>query len=199
VRQRIKRIYDRESEVVHPPVDTSRFSVSAKDEGYFLVVSALVPYKRLDIAVDACTKLGEKLVVVGSGGEEKTLKARAGNNVKFIGRANDDEVKRYYEGCKALLFPGEEDFGIVPVEAMACGKPVIAFGKGGALETVIEGRTGILFPEQNVESLIEAIRPFQSTVFDFNLIRSHALQFDREIFKQKIADRIFNAAKALRH
>ncbi len=186
VRDRIRRIYDRESKVIFPPVDIKRFSVSVKDDGYYLIVSALVPYKRIDIAIEAFNKLGERLIIIGTGIEEKKLKAIAKNNVEFIGWVNDDELKKYYGGCRAIIFPGEEDFGIVPVEGMACGKPIIAFKKGGAVETVVEGKTGLLFDEQNSESLIEKIHNLEKLQFDPILIRKHAEQFDRDIFKKRI-------------
>lgn len=187
VSERIRRIYGRESDVIHPPVETARFRAAARDDGYFLAVSALVPYKRIDLAVDACSRSGDRLVVAGSGAEEGRLKARAGPSVTFVGRADDDELRRLYEGCTALLFPGEEDFGIVPVEAMACGKPVIAFGAGGATETVLEGITGLFFAEQTVDSLLAGIGRSRTIAFDAGRIRAHALQFDRELFRERFS------------
>jgi len=188
VRERIQRVYNREANVIYPPVDVQRFSVSTKDDGYYLVVSALVPYKRIDIAIEAFNKLGKKLIIIGTGIEETKLKAKAKSNIEFLGWVNDDELKKYYEGCRAIIFPGEEDFGIVPVEAMACGKPVVAFRKGGAVETVAEGKTGLFFDEQNSESLVEKIRGFEKFQFDPLSIRKHAEQFDRDIFKKRIKD-----------
>lgn len=186
VQERIKRIYNRESDVIYPPVESSRFKASARDEGYFLIVSALVPYKRIDIAVQAFNELGEKLVVVGIGGEMEKQRKAAKPNIEFRGWASDGQVAEYYAGCKALIFPGEEDFGIVPLEAMASGKPVIAFAKGGALETVIENQTGIFFEEPNKESLVAAVKRFDPKKFYTEEIHRHALGFDRNIFKEKI-------------
>jgi glycosyltransferase involved in cell wall biosynthesis len=188
IRERIRRIYGRSSDMIYPPVDTARFAVSTKDDGYYLVVSALVPYKRVDLAVRAATSAGERLIVVGQGPEEDRLRSIAGPGVEFTGWRSDREIQQYYAGCRALLFPGEEDFGIVPLEAIACGKPVIAYARGGALETVIDRpgvRTGILFGEQSVESLVEAFRRFREEEFDPEGMRRFALQFDREVFKER--------------
>ncbi len=192
VRERIRRMYNRDAEVIYPPVETDRFSVSMNDDGYYLVVSALVPYKRIDIAVDACTTLGKRLVVVGSGSELAKLKLRAGSNVEFIGRASDEEINEYYRNCTALVFPGEEDFGIVPVEAMACGKPVIALRKGGVRETVVEGTTGMFFQDQTPAGVMEALRRFDKNAFDPVAIRNHSLRFDRKVFIQNVSACIAN-------
>jgi glycosyltransferase involved in cell wall biosynthesis len=163
--------------------------VSPRDEGWFLVVSALVPYKRVDLAVQACTRLGERLVVVGDGPELNRLRALAGPTVQFAGRLSDTEVADLYGRCSAVLFPGEEDFGIVPVEAMASGKPVVAFARGGALETVVEGepvQTGVLFEEQSVEALCDAIGRVRSVAFDRDALRRFSLGFDREVYKAQM-------------
>ena len=187
VQERIKRIYNRDSVVIHPPVDVQRFSVSGKDDAYYLMVSALVPYKRIDLAIEAFNRLGKRLIIVGSGGEEQKLKALAKRNIEFAGWVSEDALPGYYAGCHALVFPGEEDFGIVPLEAMASGKPVVAFGKGGALETVVDPHAGVLFKEQSVESLEQAVKRLDGLTFDNNALRAHAQQFDRSIFEQKIA------------
>jgi glycosyltransferase involved in cell wall biosynthesis len=199
VAERIRRIYNRSAEVIHPPVETSRFQVSEKDEGYFLVVGALVPYKKVDLAVRAFAQLGETLLVVGTGPEEDRLKAPhsgAAKNVEFLGWQNDEEVAALYAGCRALVFPGVEDFGIVPVEAMASGKPVIAFGKGGVLDTVVEGKTGVFFREQSVDSLSAVVRSFRPEMFDPHAIRAHAEQFDRKVFVQRVEEFLRDAIAA---
>ncbi|MFI5253054.1 MAG: glycosyltransferase [Bacteroidota bacterium] len=186
VQERIQRIYNREAFVIYPPVDINRFKVEKTNKGFYLIVAALVPYKRVDIAVRAFTKLNQELVVIGKGSELKDLQSIAGKTIKILGWVDDNELARYYAECKAFVFPGEEDFGIVPVEAMASGKPVIAYGKGGLLETVVEGRTGIFFHEQTPESLIAAVQKFQTMNLDPEVIRSHAVQFDRAIFKKRM-------------
>jgi glycosyltransferase involved in cell wall biosynthesis len=137
IRNRIASCYNRNSQVIYPPVDTERFTVSKKSGDFYLIVSALVPYKRVDLAIDVFNKNGKKLIIIGTGNAERDLRKKAGNNIEFLGWLSDNEIDNYYSRCKALVFPGEEDFGIVPVEAQACGKPVIAFGRGGALETVV--------------------------------------------------------------
>jgi len=186
---RIKEYYNREADVIHPPVDTSLFQISEKNKDYFLIVSALVPYKKVEIAIEAFNKIGKKLIVVGTGPEIKKLKLIAKDNIEFLGWRDNSELAVLYADCRALIFPGVEDFGIVPLEAMACGKPVIAFGKGGALETVIgdgKNATGIFFYEQTVDSLVKSINDFEKKCFDPGKIREHALEFDRGLFKEKI-------------
>lgn len=189
VAERIRRIYGRESGVIHPPVDTNLFSISKKDEGYYLIVSALVPYKRVDIAIEAFNKSGERLVVVGTGPEMQKLKSLARPHIEFVGWQDDRSLARYYAGCRALIFPGVEDFGIVPLEAMASGKPVIAYAKGGALETVVEqGRypTGVFFHEQTPDALLNALAKAKKKKWSSTALRKHAERFDRRLFKQKI-------------
>lgn len=190
VQKRIQKHYRRESIVINPPVRCELFNISDIDKEYYFVVSRLVGYKRFDIAVEACSKLGKKLIVIGDGPEKEKLQALANENVIFLGRQPDEVVKKYMAECKALLFPGEEDFGIVPVEAQACGRPVIAYGKGGVLDTVIDQKTGILFKEQTIESLEEAILKFENMNFDKQKIREHALQFDEKEFRKKIKEYI---------
>jgi glycosyltransferase involved in cell wall biosynthesis len=188
VRERIKQHYRRDAVVIYPPVDTSLFQLSTKNEDYFLIVTAMAPYKRVDLAVEAFNRLGERLLVIGGGPEEENLKKLAKKNIEFLGWQPSERLHKYYAGCRALIFPGVEDFGIVPVEAMACGKPVIAFGKGGALETVISGKTGLFFSEQTVESLIAAVKQFDEGQFSPEAIRVHALQFDKEIYRRKMRE-----------
>lgn len=186
VKNRIWKHYKRDSVVINPPVRCNLFNISEKDGDYYLVMSRLVKYKRFDLAVQACSELGKKLIVIGDGPEKENLTKLANENVEFLGRQPDDVVKKYMSECKALLFPGEEDFGIVPVEAQACGRPVIAYGKGGVLDSVINGKTGVFFEEQNVESLKEAINKFETMEFNKQEIRKHALQFDEKVFQEKI-------------
>ncbi|HTR82763.1 MAG TPA: glycosyltransferase, partial [Bacteroidota bacterium] len=186
VRKRMALHYGREAEIIFPPVDVERFQISGKDEGYYLIVSALVPYKKVDLAVKAFANSGKRLVVIGKGPDEEKLRKIAGPNVEFLGWKNDKELAAYYANCKALIFPGEEDFGIVPLEAMASGKPVVAYGKGGACETVIEGITGTFFFEQSIGALEDAVRRAAAIEFDPKKIRERALQFSRSLFKKNI-------------
>ena len=186
VAKRIKKHYRRDSVVIHPPVRCNLFNISDEDGDFFLCVSRLQEYKRVDIAIEACNKLGVKLKVVGDGPDAKQLKSIAGPNVEFLGRVPDEQVKELYAKCRAFLFPGEEDFGITPLEAMASGRPVIAYGKGGALETVVDGKTGLFFKEQTTDSLVEAIKKFETMSFDKKELRAHAEKFDESVFKEKI-------------
>jgi glycosyltransferase involved in cell wall biosynthesis len=195
VAARVDRYYGRAAEVIHPPVDTQRFEVAGgPDDGFYLVVSALSPYKRLDLALGAAGRLGRRLLVVGWGPEERRLRALAGPGVEFLGRRSDAEVAELYRRCRAVLFPGVEDFGIVPLEAMASGRPVIAFGEGGALETVAApggeaAPTGLFFHAQTVDALAEAMRRLESgaITFDPKTLRARAEEFDRARFKERIA------------
>ena len=188
VARRIKKHYRRDAEVIHSPVLADKFSISEKIDDYYLVVSRLVPYKRVDLAVEAFNKLGKKLLVAGSGPELNSLKKSAGPNIEFLGFVPDEQIPEYYSKCRAFVFPGDEDFGITPLEAQASGRPVIAYGSGGALETVVGGKTGVFFEEQKIDSLIEAVNKFERIEFDPVKIRSHAEQFDVSVFKRKIAE-----------
>ncbi|MGG7153355.1 glycosyltransferase [Clostridium neonatale] len=186
VAKRIWKHYRRESVVIHPPVRCNLFNVSDVDEDYFLIVSRLQEYKRIDIAIEAFNKLGLPLIIIGDGPDRKKLELMANENIRFLGRESDDVIREHYAKCKAFIFPGEEDFGITPLEAMASGRPVIAYKKGGALETVIEEKTGVFFSNQNCDDLIASIKKFESMIFNKKEIRKHAENFDEVIFKQKI-------------
>ncbi len=185
VAERIKSFYGRDSIVIPPPIDVSRFQPDTVQEDYYLVLSRLVPYKRIDLAVAACTKLDRKLLVVGDGPDRARLEKIAGPSVRFLGRQSDDAVARYAARCRALLFPGEEDFGMTPLEVNAAGRPVIAFRAGGALETVVEGSTGLFFDRPESCSLIQAIEEFEFRSWDPQVLRSHAAKFDRAVFANR--------------
>lgn len=190
VARRINKYYRREAEVVYPPVESGRFAIAPALEPYYLVVSALVPYKRIDRAVLACNQLGVPLVVVGDGPEQARLKRLAGPQVRFVSGATDQQLTEYYSRCQALLFPGEEDFGITPLEAMASGRPVVALGKGGVTETVVDGETGVFFHQATPGSLAEAIQLARQVKWDPERIRRRALEFDRPRFKARLAEAI---------
>lgn len=188
IQARIKTFYDRDSVIIYPPVDTTRFQPVPQDEveDYYLIVSRLIPYKRIDLAVQAATRLGVKLKIGGRGRDLERLKAMAGPTVEFLGYVPDEALPGLMARCKAFLFPGFEDFGITPVQAEAAGRPVIAYGGGGALDTVIPGKTGELFSEMTVESLIAVMQGFDESRYDSGYIRKHALQFDTQVFKDQI-------------
>ena len=199
VQNHIKHAYNRDSTVIYPPVDHERFTISGEDGGYYLVVSALVPYKRVDLAVSAFKGINQKLLIAGNGSESDHLKEMASKNVSFIDSASDNEIAEYMKKSKALIFPGEEDFGIVLLEAQACGKPVIAFGKGGALETVIGlghnqnqtekiKATGIFFYEQSPEALRKSILLFEEMRdhFDAQKCRDNAIRFIRSVYQRSM-------------
>jgi len=199
VRKRIGDYYGREADVVYPPVNTD-FWTPAPDQpttrsgaelgAYDLIVSALVPYKRIDLAVKTYTRSGAHLILVGTGPEFRRLRALAGPNIQFTGWLPDNRIRDLYRQCRALIFPGEEDFGIVPVEAQACGRPVVAYGRGGALETVVDGSTGVFFQEQSEESLLDAITRCAACGWTPSVIRSHAAQFSENQFRRGITDSI---------
>jgi glycosyltransferase involved in cell wall biosynthesis len=190
VAERIRRCYGRAAEVIPPPVEVDRFAVARRHGGYFLVFSRLAPYKRIDLAIAACNALGVSLKIVGGGRDLQRLQALAGPSVQFLGPLPDHEAHAVLAGCRALIFPGEEDFGIAPVEAQACGKPVIAYAAGGALTTVIPGRTGLLFGQQSVEALVAALSAFRDGDFDPWVIRRHAEYFAAPHFERRMAGAI---------
>jgi glycosyltransferase involved in cell wall biosynthesis len=181
VAARIRRYYNREATIVYPPVDTVFFHPSPSPrERHFLIVSAFVPYKRIDIAIDACRRVGAPLRLIGDGPDRTRLERSAGSDVQFLGRLSDEQVREEYRRALAVILPGEEDFGIVPVEAQACGCPVVALARGGALETVIDQETGILFSELTAESLAAALDRAAATTFDVDRLRRHAEQFSTD-------------------
>jgi glycosyltransferase involved in cell wall biosynthesis len=183
---RIARFYRREATIIYPPVPVASFTVGQEPGSYFLTGGRLIPYKRFDLAVAACSKLELHLIIYGDGRDRARLESLAGPSVEFRGWVSEKELRQLHQGCRAYIFPGEEDFGITPLEAMACGRPVIAYAAGGALETVVEGKTGIFFPKQEVASLIEALRVFQDANYHPATIRRHAESFDTERFKEQI-------------
>ncbi|MHB8597620.1 MAG: glycosyltransferase [Ktedonobacteraceae bacterium] len=188
VAERIQKYYRRDAIVIPPPVEASRFIFDplTQPEDYFLVVCRLIPYKRIDLAIEACNRLKLPLVIIGNGRDEERLKKMAGPTIRFMGRLSDDEVLHYYAHCRAFLFPVEDDFGITPLEAQAAGRPVIAYGVGGALASVIDGITGVFFHEQTVDSLASVLATFDEHSFDTQVIRNHALEFDMPRFRRRI-------------
>ncbi len=186
VQERIKKYYRRESTVVHPPIDITRFAVAEHPENYYLIGGRLVSYKRYDLAVQAFSKMGIPLVVFGEGSEYARLRAMAKSNVRFTGKVSDDELARLYRNAIAFVHPQEEDLGLTALEAMASGRPVIAYAKGGALETVIPGVTGKFFEEQTWESLADAVLHFDPSQYDAQKIRAHAEQFDVKKFQERV-------------
>ncbi|MGB9911186.1 MAG: glycosyltransferase [Microgenomates group bacterium] len=197
IQQRIKKYYCQDSELIYPPIDTEFFKLKAKSSKrktekkntkYFLIVSRLVPYKKIDIAVKAFNDLGLPLKIIGIGKQMGKLKRMANKNIEFLGQLTDEKLLSYYQNCLAVIFPQEEDFGLVPLEAQACGKPVIAFRGGGAKETIIENKTGIFFDHQTPESLITAIKKFKKMKFKVEDCQQNALRFSKERFKKEFKD-----------
>lgn len=188
VKKRIKKYYRVDSEVIYPPVDIERFKVSKNHLNYFLIVSTLTPYKKIDLAVHLFNKIRRRLVIIGDGPHAEYLKNIASDNIDFLGFKDDKTVKEYIENCRALIFPGEEDFGITPVEAMAAGKPVLAYGKGGALESIISGRTGEFFFDPTVPSMEDGLARllYNEPLYKPLSIRQHARNFSKELFEKNI-------------
>jgi len=186
VAERLKSSFGIEAEVIEPPIITSRFTPRRETRDYYLILSRLVPYKRIDLAVEACTKTGRQLMVIGDGSDRARLESLAGPTVKFLGRQSDEVVNRHAGRCRALIFPGEEDFGMAPLEINAAGRPVIAYGAGGATETVIENLNGVLFQEQTVESLIQALEKYESQTWDSSAIRCNAQRYDVSVFQKRL-------------
>ncbi len=188
IRERIRAAYNRDADIIYPPVDTDRCTPlpGGGSRDYDLIVSALVPYKRIDLAVQAYNTLGYPLKIIGVGTEYDMLRKIAAPNIQFLGWQSDEHVVQAYRHCRCLVFPGEEDFGIVPVEAQACGRPVVAYGRGGAMETVVPGETGILFAQQSRESLLHAVEECAGHPWDPALIRRHARQFSTPRFLHEL-------------
>ena len=188
VARRIKKIYGRDSTVIYPPVDVDKFELQTDKENFYLTTSRMVPYKKIDLIVEAFSQMPDKkLVVIGDGPDFKKVKSKAGKNIELLGYQPFEVVKNYTQKAKAFIYAAEEDFGIAPVEAQACGTPVIAYGKGGVTESVIDGKTGIFFKKQTVESIIEVIKQFekQENKFDPITIRQNAERFSKERFKKE--------------
>ena len=189
IAKRISKIYKRDAAVIYPPVDTEKFPLELNKEEYYLTASRLVLYKRIDIIAEAFSKMPDKkLIIIGDGPEEKKIKSKAASNIEFIGYQPGEKLKSYMQKAKAFVFAAEEDFGIIMIEALSSGTPVIAFNKGGASETIIKNETGILFNEQKPENIIEAVKEFEKTQdkFNPNSLSKYAKQFDRKIFEEKM-------------
>lgn len=186
IQARIRRYYHRESTIIFPPVDTSRFVPANRQEDYFLIVSRLIPYKRIDLAIQAFNQLGLPLVIAGAGRDREGLEAMANPNITFLGYVPDADLPDLLARCRAYVLPGKEDFCIAPVQAMAAGRPVIAYATGGALDTVIPGETGLHFHEPTPESLVTAVQAFDDARYDPSAIRRHAAGFDKSVFESKL-------------
>jgi len=188
VARRIKKIYGRESTVIYPPVDISFYEIERAKDNYYVTASRFVPYKKISLIVEAFSKMPDKkLVVIGDGPDWKKVKEKAGPNIELLGYQSDEILKRHLQKGRAFLFAALEDFGILPVEAMACGTPVIAFGKGGALETVVENETGLFFEEQTTSSIINAVNDFEKRDFDLQKCRNRAELFSVERFDREFS------------
>jgi glycosyltransferase involved in cell wall biosynthesis len=184
---RIRKYYRRDSEIIYPPVDTEQFPTPGPPGDYFMTVGRLTPYQRKDLIVDAFREIGRSVKIVGDGRDRARLQARATPNIEFPGRVDDDTLRDLYANCRGYLFPGEEDFGIAPVEAQAAGKPVIAYAAGGALDTVIDGETGVHFYKQTPRDLAEAVRRFESLSFDPVRIQENARRFSSQVFRARFS------------
>jgi glycosyltransferase involved in cell wall biosynthesis len=196
VASRIAKFYRREAAVIYPPVDVERFPVVNCSREYFLVVSRLVPYKKVELAVEAFTKLDLPLKIVGEGPERERLQAMAGPNIEFLGFVPEEDLPGLVSGCLALIFPGEEDFGIVPVEAMAAGRPVIGLARGGLMESAIEGKTAVMFHEPTAEALIDALSRFRPGDFSPTKLSRSAAKFSKERFKKEFSEFVAEKVKA---
>ena len=186
VAERIRKVYGREAFVIPPPIDVNRFQMSLEIDDYYLVLSRLMPYKRIDLAIEACKRANRRLVIIGDGPDRARLEKLGDDRIEFLGRQPDSIVNYYLSRCRALLFPGEEDFGMAPLEANAAGRPVIAFRGGGAVETIEENLTGVFFDSPNSLALAEAIEKFESLRWNQQELRRHAEKFDRNVFAFRV-------------
>jgi glycosyltransferase involved in cell wall biosynthesis len=196
VAERIRKIYGREAFVIPPPIEVNRFHMSNDIEDYYLILSRLMPYKRIDLAIEACKRMNRRLVIIGDGPDRARLEKLGDDRIEFLGRQPDQIVNYYLARCRALLFPGEEDFGMAPLEANAAGRPVIAYRGGGAIETVEEGKTGLFFDQPNSRSLSTAIEQFEAMVWSQILLRRHAEKFDRNVFAFRVLQFLGSVAPA---
>jgi glycosyltransferase involved in cell wall biosynthesis len=197
VQARIKKYYKRDATVIYPPIDTKRLKAKkpVQKGDYYLMVGRQIPYKRFDLAIKACNQLGVKLLVIGRGSEHDKLVALAGPTVEFKTVDSDQDIVEYFQRAKGFIWPQFEDFGMTAVEAMAAGTPVIAFKKGGALDYMVDGKTGLFFNEQTVKSLVGALKKFETMQFDSNVISAHAEQFSIDVFKKKIREFVADHSK----
>ncbi len=196
VADRIRKIYKREAFVIPPPIEVNRFHMSNDIEDYYLVLSRLMPYKRIDLAIEACKRMNRRLIIIGDGPDRVRLEKMADDRIEFLGRQPDKIVNYYAARCRALLFPGEEDFGMAPLEANAAGRPVIAYRAGGAVETVVDGKTGVFFDQPNALALGEAIEQFESMHWSQILLRRHAEKFDQNVFAFRVLQFLGSVAPA---
>jgi glycosyltransferase involved in cell wall biosynthesis len=196
VAERIRKIYGREAFVIPPPIEVNRFHMSNDIQDYYLILSRLMPYKRIDLAIEACKRMNRRLIIIGDGPDRARLEKLADDRIEFLGRQPDQIVNYYAARCRALLFPGEEDFGMAPLEANAAGRPVIAYRGGGAVETIEEGKTGLFFDQPNSLSLSTAIEQFEAMIWSQILLRRHAEKFDRNVFAFRVLQFLGSVAPA---
>jgi glycosyltransferase involved in cell wall biosynthesis len=195
--RRIAKFYRREATVLHPPIDVGSFQPATTIEPYFLVLARLLPYKRIDVAVAAFNRLRWPLLIVGDGPDMMRLRSLAGPTVRFVGRVSDAEARHYMRSCRALIWPGDEDFGLTPLEVLASGRPVVAYRAGGAVETLVDGVTGTFFDRQTPEALLAALRAFDPDACAPAALRAHVAEFDVGVFQQRL--RQFVEASVQRH
>ncbi|MCP4358995.1 MAG: glycosyltransferase family 4 protein [Chloroflexi bacterium] len=188
VRRRIGKVYRREATIIYPPVDVNRFAPANQVDDYFLIVGRLVPYRRIDLLIESFNKMQRPLLIAGHGRDRERLESLAGPTIQFLGYVPDEDLPDLYARCRAFMFPGEEDFGIAPIQAMAAGRPVIAYAAGGALDTVISGQTGILFNEQTGVGIMQAVDEFEEMKVNTAIIRQHAEKFDIAIFQEQMTN-----------